>query len=83
MWRIVTSLKQFSEESPMDFEILTPRNRSRTTKLVHPGLGVSSDSHFSAGTPIGFATSQARSSPNTINLIVSEPPFLDQKPSTS
>ena len=60
-------MKHFSEESSIDFRKSTPRRRSRTTKIVVRGLGASSDSHFSAETPIHFATSQARNSPFHIN----------------
>ena len=38
------------------FRNSTPRNRSRTTKIVGPGLGASSDLQFSAETPMDFDT---------------------------
>ena len=43
-----------------------------------PGVCVFAASHFSAETPIDFATSQARNSPRTIKIVGCEPPFFDQ-----
>ena len=60
-------MEHCSYKSMTIFRNSTRRNRSRTTKIVGRGLGVSSDSHFSAETPMDFATSQARNSPFHIN----------------
>ena len=72
-------MEHFSYKSLSVFRNYTRRNRSRTTKIVTRGLGVSSDSHFSAETPMGFATSQARNSPGAIKIVISEPPFFGRK----
>ena len=60
-------MEHVSYKSLSIFRNSTRRNRSRTTKIVGPGLGASGDSHFSAETPMDFATSQARNSPFHIN----------------
>ena len=64
---MISVVEHFSYKSLSIFRNSTPRNRSRTTKIVHRGLGVSSDSHFSAETPMDCATSLARNSPFHIN----------------
>ena len=75
---MISLAEQFSAKSSKGFRNSDPRNRSRTTGVVICGLGVSSDSHFSAESPTDFATSQARKSPGTIKIVISEPPFFDQ-----
>ena len=77
MWRTISLVAHFSYKSLSIFKNFTPRCRSRTTKIVIPESCVSSGSHFSAETPIDFATSQARNSPNTIKLVGPEPSFFD------
>ena len=64
---MISVVEQVSYKSLSIFRNSTRRVRSRTTKIVVRGLGVSSDSHFSAETPMDFATSQARNSPFHIN----------------
>ena len=71
-------MKQFAFKSLSIFRHFTHRSRSRTTKIVGRGFGLSTGSHFSAETPIDFATSQARNSPDTIKIVPLEPPFFDQ-----
>ena len=60
-------MEHFSYKSLSIVRNSTLRSRSRTTKIVIRGLGVSSDSHFATETPMDFATSQARNSPFHIN----------------
>ena len=43
-----------------------------------PGARVFTDPHFSAESPMDFATSQARNSLRTIKLVPREHPFFDQ-----
>ena len=60
-------MEHVSYKSLSIFRNSTPRNRSRATKIVVPGLGVSSELHFSTETPMNFATSLARVPPFHIN----------------
>ena len=77
--RPIASAKQCSAKSLGIFDNSTPRNRSRTTKIVHRGGRDFTEPHFSAESPMDFATSQARNSPRTIKIVGPESPIVDQK----